>query len=825
MLDINKDYDECKQEVFNEHKERFDNFLNTPPKRQQNRNNSLANFFNEYDKDVVVKLFEKGYKTRDIVKVIASKCFLAQHVDSSMPSDFMSRYCDGVMQEVARETDWFIRRGKVYEMCYDSYEKSVNALRHKFSHKATQWNEFQEGKAAIQLSREGHFYLPIIKEVLSQHSYYSRDNDKVSGIMDKVSKIQQIYRNIDDTKLNDPYAPVYPLLVKKYMSDNKIRIINGKDEQNIIIGMLKKGISKEKITEIIKSNSPVAIEPGRNLNDYVNTVVQLASDEYERRNRWVKSKASETEQLYKKKIEGYEKYLNEKYHHGILSRTFYDCMAACELFAGNQLYLNVLDTIEKYSPQATKVSESNPNKTPLGYAKFVTASARRSLSRSKDIVNAERRLLPQNETWEKLKIADFSMADLYTQAIKERIEAYPSTAGNLTAAWLDKDIAEKLMTKYKDLDVAELEATIAERSPRAAMAGVPDNYPSKVIETAKERIDRTNKRVAERESLQNEYNRQCGLAAEGVDAVTAMDEYQLGKAALTMIMNGNDVSDVKSAMTENVKKISANSMDRKPKEYIDDIISKVQEVRSRVTSLKMYQPKRNTIPSINDLYMTDLSSMAKVRHGIHSSLDVKAASNLLARGFSANDVAATIKRYSPVAVEPGRASDYVESFVIPRAEQTIKIEREKLDAYMPTARLNHATTAAAEYDYLKDEISAAISLPWCVDMDQLIAITLFDEGFSEEEVADAIDGKSSLAKNDERYSKTLIGKLMGYDDDEKDLMDMVEKSLVSSLVAANQENKISQVETNTKGESKSVGANIQGPSISKTLAKVVPPAS
>ena len=141
-----------------------------------------------------------------------------------------------------------------------------------------------------------------------------------------------------------------------------------------------------------------------------------------------------------------------------------------------------------------------------------------------------------------------------------------------------------------------------------------------------------------------------------------------------------------------------------------------------------------------------------------TDLDVEIATNMLLKGYQRDEVQEIVQTYSPVAVEPGRYSDY-SSYITEQAELAIEKEKERIKVYQPMPRNEREADAEKEYAYHLGNMRSSFFLPHESFMDRLIAEALLVQGFQEVEIGAAIEKLSPVANGDEGYGMGILRSL------------------------------------------------------------------
>ena len=696
----------------------------------------FVDLFLKKDLHIFCKLLDDGYSLKEVME--------AEHKCSLLSSQFddkkvLSNYVDKVLAFVNPER--ILHTGKLYDLAKKVYLEKTLSIGDKYtSYSKSNYNAFHEGSIVISMMLQHNFSPEVIEEVLRRNSVYPQLNDQyIKDIMDKCQMIKEFYTDIKNTispREVRTEEDAYRFFAREYMERTNTEILSGRDEQCIIARMYAEKFPREYVLKALAKASPVAIEPGRDKNRYISTVMTLVENKYENKKIFAMKQYPVTVNMYDEKIERLSQRLKEKgYTFGVeKNRSYYDAIVVCELLEEKQSALNIIRVIAEKSPLAIKKNSANPDKTPEGYAKWIVHSAQKVLKAEKDLIAWENKDIPQNISYKKILETGITSLDLFKQAIHERLEAYPSLSAMLTAPFIDKDISEKLLTRYPDFNKEELYEILCQQSPRALMPGISTEYPEHVIHEVENRLEAAHKQKDYTKTVQEEYNKQCGLAAEGVNTDTNMSLYQDGRAALRMLMNHIDPMEVRNAIFESAKAAAMIE----PLVYADGILSKAEAVRARMAAIKEYDPIQALPQTAEEDYKNRLSQKYREKNFLQSSMDAAIMkAMLLENKFKSSEIRQAIQENSPIAIEPGRDNKY-EFFVEAQAKERIEQEKIKFRNYKPLPRIEREENAGKEYTHHRQELQKTIDLPYIPPMDALIAETMLIQGYKKDLIAEAL---------------------------------------------------------------------------------------
>lgn len=709
----------------------------------------FKDFYKKIDSKTVCLLLDQGYSICDVQKGLMKSSPFAQNISDKK---LVRNYCDEIMDGINRER--MLRSGKIYEIAKESYLNKSMAIQSKYANYA--FNEFQEGKVVISMMRDGGFFPEVIEAVLQKHSRNLNSNEAyIKKVMENCIKVKENYLAIDAVQHNlQTVADCYRLFAREYMCATKTIFLNGRDEQKIVARMLADGIDEATVAQALSEASPVAAEPGRKKENYIRTVLTATKEAYQKKKQFALKSYPETLRAYKLKIENKDKILKGKGYQGIdFNRSYYDGIAAKELLGERHLASNVEKAIVEASPQASKPNQSNPDKTPEGYGKWVRFGAQKALAAEKAILDFEKKPIPAI-SYQKLVAAGISAAELYKTAISERIAQYPSIAAHLSDGFIDKDTCEQLLHRHPDIKIDDLKEAIVQVSPRAQLPGIPAVYPKLVMDDVQERQVLIAQKEKESQAVRGEYMKQCGLASEGVGAEANMLMYHDGRAVLEMLQKGIAQAEIQSAILSGLQIMRINI--KNPEQYAQNVIEGSKSVFQRIENIKQYKGTEKDYSTIEHFYLKRLQNFYEKKNYVSSSMDIAIVAAMLIKDeFNKQDICDTIQKVSPTAAEPGRDSQYVSSFVLIHAKEKLEQEKLKLQQYVVIPRIDHEELPEKEYAHHQKQLQEAVKLPMSETIDMMIATAMLEQGFNEKEVLQGLS-QSPCAKEKHNYARIIV---------------------------------------------------------------------
>ena len=694
------------------------------------------------DLKIVCTLLDEGYPLGETTDVLNNHSMFAMATRDTLAQEDVRRHADNVMAHVNE-----VRERKVGEK-YDLAKRFYLSRAGSGS-----LDEAQEGGIVLSML-DGGFAPEVVEKVLLDNSAALRDDSVQSRtLVDNCLEIRRFYHTlkkaVSPSSIHRGSLGAYKYFAGEYMRKNKLTALNVQGDRAIAGQMLAAGLSEDFVSKALR-HSPIASEPWRNKMQYIGAVLSQVK-ELAKRQKYADDRYMLTASMYDDKIGRLLEAVQRKARaYGILaSRAYCDGIVARELLEEHQLRSNVERVINKKSPEAKKA------RGLLTYGTNIVTAALGVLRAEHALLNDSLHPIPEVSTFAELKERGFSIGDLYKEAVHRRIMTYPSTAGMLTAPFLDRDVVEKLMTRYPDIERKELENAIRENSPRAQMSGISKEYPSIVLDNVNERLEL----LAQQEKRQEEYRKKMEERTQTEkEAFTAGSHtwnlaFCTGLVAIRMLQEGHSAMDILPALVQPPDIMEPDAV---------RIMSSAENVLSRLDYIRQYNPisdydKSDTESKVLacDEYIRLYQSAQFDKERLMSDLDAEISKNLILKGYNREDVLETIKEQSPVAAEPGRNPDY-SSYVVEQAELAIEKEKERIRLYRPMPRNEHEDDVEKEYEYHLRNTRSAFFLPHEPFMDTLIAEAMRMQGFEALAIGAAIQKLSPCAAGKEGYGFGIV---------------------------------------------------------------------
>ncbi|WP_333595531.1 hypothetical protein, partial [Anaerospora hongkongensis] len=387
----------------------------------------IVQFYLPEDRRAAIYLLDIGRKIEDIQEVLLCKSALARELPDSKMT-----YCDLVMEGLNQER--IKRHNRLLPLAEALYLQKATAISNKYiGYQQQNLNEYQEGSIVLSMMLQSGISTDMIAEVLRKHSRneaMKHDPDYFPRILTKCEAAKDAYLAIARADNLQPVTPPnrYRLTAKEYMSQTRSVLLNGKDEQQIILKMHTLGFNPYEIKGAILQASPVAREPGRNPEQYAEASLTVLQEEKREHALHSTKEYNLTVNLYdEKRLQLLDQQRQQR------NRTYFDGKIIRELL---EMKRHIIKTVmEKNREQGRKTD---------AYVKGLIAAVQKAMRSEKAILECQK-TIPEGRYTDLVRLG-YTAKDMYRNAIKERVHVYPSTALDLTADFIDKDACEKLLT-------------------------------------------------------------------------------------------------------------------------------------------------------------------------------------------------------------------------------------------------------------------------------------------------------------------------------------------------------------------------------------------
>ncbi len=711
----------------------------------------VSELFLPLDLKIVCTMLDEGYSLKETTEILNQQSMFASATkDISSPED-IRHHADIVMAHVNEVRERKV--GEKYELAKKFYLSRSNGKK---------MNKAQEGGIILSMLAGG-FTADVVEDVVLEHSASLKNDPAVArDLIDDCVRIRRFYAT-----LKNPVSPssihrgslgAYKYFASEFLRKNKQSSLSVQGDRVIARQMLAAGFNEDFICKALR-HSPVASEPWRDQKQYIDAVLSKVK-ELIKQQKYADDRYMLTASMYDDKMERILKAIEKKARaYGIIaSRAYCDGIVARELLEEHQLRTNVERVIAKKSPEAKKGTGSGLKSSALSYGRAIVSAAYAVLRAENALLRFSTKQIPEVSTFAELKELGFTIGDLFKDAIRRRIINYPSTAGMLTAPFVDRDVIENLITRYSDIERSELEKVIREFSPRAQMSGIGKDYPATVIESVNERMQL----LAQQEKRQQEYRKKMEERTQSEkNAFTAgSSTWNLtlctGLVAIRMLQEGHSAMDVLPALIQPPDILEPDAI--RIMSNAENVISRMEHIRQYVPLSDLAREQTDNKTLANDEYIRLYQSAQIDRDKLMSDLDVEIAKNMLLKGYKRDEVQESVQNNSPVSAEPGRSQDY-SAYVTEQADLAIEKEKERVKLYRPMPRNEREDDADKEYEYHLRNMRSSFFLPHDPFMDGLIAECMLIQGFEAAAIGAALQKLSPCVNGNEGYGLGIMNSL------------------------------------------------------------------
>lgn len=712
------------------------------------RKEEIIDAYKKMDLSIICDLLEMGYSWRDVIENYTSNPFILHELDIQHE---VQQYTDSVIELVNDE------RMNRLTQDYDDAQRVFTSYRTSLNNKYVdddryqQYREYRDGEIVINMLVHDGYTEATISRVLIDNDY---DEAYVKGLLEKCMDVKRLYIDISqalslDNSKNE--FDVYRSMAKEYMAKLGIKVLSYSDDLAIMQRLKGLKFPDNYLKSSFLKASPVAHEPGRNATAYVEAILSGDAQHKEFHDGLNREPVMDVEQQYKAVIELYNESLKQKgITNGIqegVNRAYYDCLTARELFKQHYLEIDVLQAIKDFSPE-----KDNP--AFPGYALWLLDKVKKLINKEESVLSREKIDLPLG-SYKEVLAAGFTPRDIVLSILQQRIELNPSLQNKLYMPFVDKDLAESALIRYPDFDREALKGILADSPRSILLSGTrmseEKNYVDNVIKTTEKLLESRLKERTSYHALQEKFREKQAASYQGITGETAdmkISTYHVGRTALSMMRDGCDEVSLRKMIISNIPDVD--------EAIADDIIKQNKEVIRRISVIDKYVNISNLDGSAQDFYLARMAKQHSVRMSINASMDPEIVKDMLANNFKRSEIRDVVQQYSPIISQPGRGSDYFISYVYPTALTLLRTEQEKLAKYHPQPRTQKAGTIEEEYAYHKDQILAAIALPFSPVMDVMIAETLSVQGYYEEDIKRLLEESSPCRNLQTDYGTSIL---------------------------------------------------------------------
>lgn len=692
----------------------------------------FANLFRPWDVQALSELLDSGYSLREVKMSYHKQNYFAQVFDDAQ---FIKYFEDSVWDNVndARQK----RSHEELEPAKKAYATYQSALKGQYEEEDDA--EYREGQILLHMIVQDGYTEQTVEDVLATEAKY--DPAEIEKLMETCGHVKQAYLDIARAKPLEEARnqfDIYRFFAKSYMERTNIKLLTFEDEMALIRTLKEIKFPKNLLESAILKASPVAKEAGRNPEAYVKA---LLSGDFMQEPKTRKGKnILSAENVYQGYIK--EKNIDEADD----KRPIYDCLAVVSLLEKHYSEEEIQKTINDNSG---KQAGKYPN-----YARWLLEKAKKILQKKQELLQKNLPKLAKGVAFATLGV---TAGVLFAVLLRERLELNPSLEQNLFTADLDRDITETALQRYPDIDREAL-AGVLQNTPRAILFSGTNlaegkDYAENVLKTVETRIQEQQKQQEEQKARQKELQQQHSAVRQGLAEEKALSVYDSGLIALRMLQKGYDDMEIRDSLMNANMRIPKG---RNQEETVDAVLQRTKEMSRRLQAIKDYEEVQKA-KDAREFYLNEIKRNYKKRHAIMVGMDIAAVTMMLAFGkFTGGAIRRAVEENSPFAVQAGRDQErYYRFFVLPNAKNQLMEEREKFEHYQPVPRQNHANTAEDEYLFHQQAMQKDIHLPFSGKMDEKISETMLVQGFSQPEIAEAIDEYSPCRDSQEEYGQRI----------------------------------------------------------------------
>ena len=716
----------------------------------------IASLFAPADQEALNSLLDQGFSERDAHEFMQDDGYFVQQIKESQYAD---RYANNLFRAVAEERG--IKADADIEECEKAAEEFSKFLG-STQDKATGWNFHAEGQVAIYLLVQEKYMPETVYDVMDGrlHSYERAPVDELEKLMEKAQQVKNAYLSIEEAPAfgqgKSPVA-VYRSYLKRYMAEKGCALLSFADEQAVIRQMLEDGFPQKFLPQAIQKGSPVAKEPGRLEDKYIEA---LLYDGEVKETTTAKADVSALD-MYKNRLESYDKDFRRSGHDGGITgnfRKYFDCLVTMSLIRKNCTDEEIETAILEGNPHIEKGREHS-------YAQDLLEKARRLIQKQQEWLEKVEEKLPTGKTFKELLALEYTVQAIWKYLLQERLALNPSYAGQLWQKGVDRDIAETCLLRYPDIDRKALHDVIGQ-SPRAILledTGLAEasNYADEIIDSVVEQMAENAAQLAEEDALEEEYSRQIELSAEGLE-IDTVNEYQCGQGALQLMMHGYDTLAIRNALLkktsqQNIKSKSTGAKSAVP--YVDGILQRVRNAYSRILTIKAYEQGKDVQENAAEAeYKAEMKKLWQKNKVMRPADDESIMARLLAH-HKKELVIAALLACSPWTAMPGVSGLYVEHYLMRKAQQEILNAQRRLAKEKPRVRERKSDSISEDYREEREAIQKRHTLlPYSMKMDELVAISLLMAGWNTLAVGRVLDEESPCRESQQNYGVSVANR-------------------------------------------------------------------
>lgn len=678
----------------------------------------IFDFYVQKETKIMQILQQKGYKLTDIKDIIVENTPLLKDIDINL-SEKLTYFSKLNINYTKKITD--INKAK------EIYMIELNNL--KLRHTNFKLNLYYDAKIAFSMYYEKNYDLSTIEELLAKYTQnsHAKQPEYTNAIINFVKEHTHLYHQLTNTNIIKPQntKEKYIKYLNEYLKNTLTKSLTPLGEKQIIKRLLSEGADNTEVLNVIKAFSPVVREIGRKKN-YADTIVNLASEDILK----AKEHLTKVENIFKEKI----KQLPQN-----PDNLAYALLAKEMILAGC------------YPEYVVKIFNEKIYSSKDKTAYYIVKSAQNNIKAEREITEF---ICPDNlsnMTLEQINNKHISLKDVYKYAIKERILSYPNTKLNLSDEYIDIDASIKLLNRYPGINKNELAHIIRETSARMQLPEIPQDYPKLVIEKAAKKLAEVfhyNKTQEEqKKELKEDYQLEVAINDATINNTDNDEEYIKCdyRAALSFIKKGIEENDIKNIIAE--EQSTRNNKDALENfKYAEYITSIAKKINTRQLNIINVLDTKNNRPTVENMYKTHMKELYQKTNLFNQDMEINAAMYMLYKDIKKEDIALTLTKYSPHAVEPNHSSlSYINKAIIYNAQQKLTVELEKRREFAKKTLVDKDINNL--YSKYYSDYKENIDLPFDMIADTIIAANIIKAGFKLKDTLDAIASQSPNLTN------------------------------------------------------------------------------
>ena len=724
---------------------------------------ALKSLYLKIDTETLNEMLELGFSEREVSEAYANNNLFSDIIqDTTLQSIFEndvyillhSKREEIIEEQIEEGTEEYIRLIKTVPAGPEN-ESPEN-----------DYNIFREGNAIISLMLTKRSSPETIRQILLKHSPYKGNNREVyvNKLIDQCQRVKRAYLQIKSTSpvLDDAVdiVDIYRCYAKNYMKQNDLYFLNYDNDYEILEALRADMIPEEYLKPAFMDGSPVAIQPGRNKENYIESlffenrenskILPLQND-----NSYLT-----VEDIYRGLVENADRELKAT---GIVdginrSRTYYDCLIAYELIKDNHFeFKDVRKVIEQNDPSSS--NNKGRSEAILDTVSEIISQEQNLLKLPDKPINLRKGISYQEATEE------YTPKEIFKAVLYEHIALNPSVKNRLLNRNVNIDITESILFKFPDFDLDVLKELL-ESTPFGILAHqstLPNDrnkYGFKTIKQAKERLAKHNVINDREQKLIANYASTYMAAGEGLISFSSLNSvlYRQGQSALKELNRGMNIFDIKRGIIETAEQ---NLINMPIEDFANMVIEKVQAVKGRMTDLQDLSYKIESPRTPDLFYKQKMNNYYSAKKKFTKDSDIAAVQEMLSEGYSKAEILEVLNELSPFAIFPGNTEKYPFT-VYQTAEKNIEKERAKLRGIILRPRNEKENSAEEAYSYWLNEIHEKVNLNHEARMDEAIIRVMLLEGYQDKEIENSVQLHSPAKNLQNNYSENIVKRVVDY---------------------------------------------------------------